>query len=143
MSKKVFGYVCLAASAICTVWVIGALATVVENNLTYHRSALRLAGSNIPLLIFVLIGIAILMWLGRFLLGKGVWLKMYGGFLAGMGLFIGFVQIAVPLSIRIDIRAFLSVQANTTWLAIAFFAIGGLIFVATKKRGDGSSKSQG
>lgn len=134
MFKKVMAYACLAAAAFGTVWLVGGLATVVENNLTYNRSPLQLANVNTPLLILTILGIGILLLTGRYLVGKSrCWLKAYGGFLAGMGLFILFVQTAFPMSLRIDIRAFLSVQAYTMWLGLAFATIGGVLFLSTKK----------
>jgi hypothetical protein len=134
MAKKILACVCLAAAALGTVWVVGGLATVVENNLVRKDSPLRLAGINFTRLIAVLIGIAILILIGRFLLGMSrVWLKTYGGFLACLGLFIGIVHTTFPISLRIDIQAFLSVQAYTAWIAAAFFVIGGLLFLSIKK----------
>lgn len=134
MLKKATGYIFLAAAALVTVWTVGGLATIVENNLTYGHNPFRLANTNVPLMVMTFIGLAILILVGRFLFDMSRrWLKVYGGFLACMGLFILLVNTAFPISQRIDIRAFLSVQAYTTWIGLAFATIGGVLFLSIKK----------
>jgi hypothetical protein len=132
--KKAMARICLAAAALGTIWVAGGLATNVENNLAYNHSPFRMANINIALLVFSIIGIGILILIGRFLLGMSRrWLKVYGGFLACLGLFILFVHTVFPVSLRIDIRAFLSVQAYTLWLGLAFAMVGGALFLSIKE----------
>jgi len=134
MIKKATAHVFLAAAAFVTVWTVGALATIVNNNLAYlHKSPFSLANTNVPLMVMTFIGLAILLLVGRFLFDKSRrWLKVYGGFLACMGLFILVVHTTFPESQRIDIRAFLSVQAYTIWIGLGFTAIGAVLFLTMK-----------
>jgi hypothetical protein len=134
MSKKALAYVCLALAALATLWFVGGIVTAMENNLTQGRGFLSMANTNVPLLFATVIVIAILILVGWQLLRPSRrWLGAYGGFLACLGLFVIIVQTIFPRSLRIDIRAMLSIQAYTLWLGLVFLVVGAGLFARFRK----------
>ena len=134
MSKKALAYFCLAMAALATLWLVGGIVTVMENNITYGRGLLSVANTNVPLLFATVIAIAILILAGWQLLRPSRrWLGAYGGFLACLGLFVIIVQTLFPRSLRIDIRAMLSIQVHTLWLGLVFLVAGVGLFARFRK----------